>query len=268
MDQGSTAPTADRPEYSTIRVYRHGRVEVIAYDRPDRRNAWNGTCARETVAAVKAANDDPEIGAIVLTGEGNTFCAGTDLKSHETDPVTGRRLTPATFTMGTGDGNWIDLLSRSKPVVAAINGLAVGIGATHTLAADIRVMAESGSFSFPFLKLGAMPECGSSALLPRLIGAGRAIDVIMRSRTISASQALDWGLATQVFPDSDLRQGAIAIAEELAAIRPLQMRLTKQMLAKNIESSDAEEIMKIENKAFLMLFNTTEGDKPLPGQGA
>ena len=247
----------------SVRVERAGPVAVIVYDRPQRRNAWNVACVRETIAAIQAANADDAIGAIVLTGEGSSYCAGADLKdAAELDPASGRALTPATLTMGSGADNWIALIEASKPVVAAINGPAVGIGATHTLAADIRVMAESAHLSFPFLRLGAMPECGSTALLPRLIGAGRAADVLLRSGTISARQALDWGLVTQVFPDAELRAGAIAIAAELAA-HPLQARLTKRMLSANVQAGDADQIMRIESLAFVELLKARKRDKPL-----
>jgi 2-(1,2-epoxy-1,2-dihydrophenyl)acetyl-CoA isomerase len=249
---------------TTILTERIGRVALIAFNRPDRRNAWDVICVRETIAAIQAVNADDAVGAIVLTGEGSSYCAGVDLKSEpEYDPVTGRPLTPATFTMGSGDDNWIGLLAASKPVVAAINGPAVGIGATHPLAADIRVMAASAHFSFPFLRLGAMPECGSTALLPRLIGLGRATDVLLRSGTISADEALQWGLVTQVFPDADLRAGAIAIGEELAAAGPLRVRLTRQMLADNALASDAEQIMRTESRAFVEMLKALKQKKSL-----
>lgn len=252
------------PAPATIRISQSGRVQLISYDRPARRNAWNVACVRETIAAILQANADPGIGAIVLTGEGTTYCAGADIKEGtEYDPETGHRLTPASFTMGSGDHNWIDLLARSKPVIAAINGLAVGIGASHSLAADVRVAAQSASFSFPFLQLGAMPECGSTALLPRLIGPGRASDVLLRSSTISAQQALDWGLVTQVFPDAELLDGAMAIARQIAELPELQVRLTKQMLVANAVNGDAHSVMRNESEAFIQLLKAAKREKPL-----
>lgn len=237
---------------------------MIVFSRVERRNAWNVACAREVIAAIMAANEDAEVGAIVLTGEGNTYSAGADLKDEaEYDPEIGRRLLPVTYMMGTGEANWITLLRQSKPVVAAINGPAVGLGATHTLAADIRVMAESAVFSFPFLKLGAMPECGSTALLAGLVGAGRATDILLRSATVSAREALDRGLVTHVFPDGELREGAIAIAQELAEAPPLQMALTRKMLAANIGSGDADAIMQAESRAFVELLKAVKREKPL-----
>lgn len=264
MTEGAKRAADTAVHYSAIRTERIGRVALIVYDRPERRNAWSVTCVRETIAAIKIANADDEVGAIVLTGEGSSYCAGADLKSEaEYDPVTGRALTPATFTMGAGDDNWIKFIAASKPVVAAINGPAVGIGATHPLAADIRVMAQNAHFSFPFLRLGAMPECGSTALLPRLIGVGRATDVLLRSGTISAEEALQWGLVTQVFPDEDLRAGAIAIAEQIAVLRPLPVKLTKEMLAANAFSGDAEQIMRTESRTFVQMLKSLKQAKPL-----
>jgi 2-(1,2-epoxy-1,2-dihydrophenyl)acetyl-CoA isomerase len=249
---------------SPVRYERTGRVAVISYNRPDRRNAWSVDCVQETIVAIKRANADEDIGAIVLTGEGNTYCAGADRKEGpQYDPATGRRLTPATFTMGKDDNNWIALLAESKPVIAAVNGVAVGIGATHTLAADIRIAAESASFSFPFLRLNAMPECGASALLPQLVGAGRALDLILRSAAVSAAEALNIGLVTAVYPDAELRARAIALAEQLAALPALQVRLTKRMFLENACASDPATIMRNENRAFVELLREIKKEKPL-----
>jgi 2-(1,2-epoxy-1,2-dihydrophenyl)acetyl-CoA isomerase len=256
-------PAAEALE-SLVRYERSGAVAVISYARPARRNAWSVACVQATIAAIQRANTDADVGAIVLTGEGSTFCAGADLKAErQFDPETGRLFTPATFTMGRGDRNWITLLVQSKPVIAAVNGPAVGIGATHLLAADIRIAAESASFSFPFLRLGAMPECGCSALLPRLVGAGRALDIILRSATVSAQEALNIGLVTALYPDAELRQAAIALAEQIAKLPSLQVKLTKRMFHGNAAAADAEAVMRVENDAFVELLKALKRDKPL-----
>ncbi|MES2986372.1 MAG: enoyl-CoA hydratase/isomerase family protein [Pseudomonadota bacterium] len=249
---------------AAILYERVGRVALLTYNRPERRNAWSVEAVQATVAAIKRANADAEVGAIVLTGRGSVFCAGADLKeptSH--DPETGRRLSPARFTMGTGDHNWISLLAGSKPVIFALNGAAVGIGATQTLAGDIRIAARSASFSFPFLKLGAMPECGSSALLPRLIGAGRATDILLRSARVSAEEALQIGLVTGVYPDEELRDAALALGQTLAEMPPVQMQLTKKMLLANAVNADPDSIMRIESDAFVELLRTLKRDRAL-----
>ena len=255
---------ATHPDAQLLQYERNGRVAVISYDRPARRNAWSVACVQATIAALQDANADPAVGAIVLTGEGTTFCAGADLKEErQYDAETGRRLTPATFTMGQGERNWITLLAQSKPVIVAVNGPAVGIGATHILAADIRIAAESASFSFPFLRLGAMPECGSSALLPRLVGAGRALDLILRSATVSAQEALSIGLVTAVYPDTELRAAALALAEHIASLPALQVRLTRRMFLDNAGVDDADSIMRTENNAFVEMLQALKKDKPL-----
>lgn len=247
-----------------LQCERSGRVAVISYNRPARRNAWSVACVQATIAALQRANADPAVGAIVLTGEGTTFCSGADLKDErQYDAETGRRLTPATFTMGSGERNWITVLAQSKPVIVAVNGPAIGIGATHILAADMRIAAESASFSFPFLELGAMPECGSSALLPRLVGAGRALDLILRSATVSAQEALRIGLVTAVYPDAKLRAAALALAEHIASLPALQVKLTRRMFLENASADDADAIMRTENAAFVEMLRTLKKEKPL-----
>lgn len=249
---------------ATVRYERVGRVAVITHDRPERRNAWSVHSVRAIVSAIQRANADPEAGAIVLTGAGDIYCAGADLKAEpEYDPGTGRRLTPATFTMGSGEHNWIRLLADSKPVIVAVNGPATGIGATHTLAADIRVAATSASFSFPFLELGAMPECGSTALLPRLVGAGRALDIVLRSATVTAMEALHIGLVTGIYANDTLLERAVALADGIAGLPPLQVKLTRRMFSANAAAQDADTIMKNENDAFVELLKTLKREKPL-----
>jgi enoyl-CoA hydratase/carnithine racemase len=251
----------DRPP---IRYGSCGRVAIISYDRPSERNAWSIACVRATHAAIQRANADAGIGSIVLTGEGTIFCAGADLKEErQYDIKTGHRLTPATFTMGRDERNWIAFLNQSKPVIVAVNGPAVGIGATHVLAADIRIAAESASFAFPFLRLGAMPECGSSGLLPRLVGAGRALDLILRNAVVSAQEALQIGLVTAVHHDSELRLAALALAQQIAELPPLQVKLTKRMFLENAGATHSDAIMQHENRAFVELLQNLKREKPL-----
>lgn len=262
MDQtnNSAAAAAESPVLYEV----NGKVALISYNRVARRNAWNVACVEATIAAIQRANADADINAIVLTAEGSTFCAGADLKDEPRyDPATNRRLTPATFTMGSDERNWIRLLAHSKPTIAALNGPAVGIGATHVLAADIRIAAESASFSFPFLRLGAMPECGSTALLPRLVGAGRALDLLLCNATVSAQEALQIGLVTAVHPDARLREEALALAARIAELPPLQVRLTRRMLQDNADAQTPEDIMRTENAAFVELLQALKREKPL-----
>jgi 2-(1,2-epoxy-1,2-dihydrophenyl)acetyl-CoA isomerase len=242
----------------------HGRVALISANRPAARNAWSVPLVREMIAAVQQANAAPEIRAIVLTGEGSVYSAGADIKApREPKDASGRSPNPSTLTMGRGENNWLKLLNESKPVVVAVNGPAVGLGATHLLAADVRIAAESASFSFPFLRLGAMPECGSTALLGRLVGFGRAMDLCLRAGQLSAAEALSCGLVTAVHPDDRLRAEALALAGQIAEYPPLQVMLTKQLLWENAGVYDPEAIMRRESAVFVEMLRSLGRDKPL-----
>jgi 2-(1,2-epoxy-1,2-dihydrophenyl)acetyl-CoA isomerase len=215
------------------------------------------------IAAIQQANASEAVGAIVLTGEGPVYSAGADFKAREPKDETGRAPNPATLTMGRDENNWLTLLSGSKPTIAAVNGPAIGLGATHILSADIRIAAESASFSFPFLRLGAMPECGATALLGRLIGFGRAMDLCLRAGKISAAEALQMGLVTAVHPDAELRAAAVAMAETIAGFPRLQVKISKQMMWENAGVYDADDLMRRESKAFVEMLRAVGRAKAL-----
>lgn len=245
------------PAYEAILYEERGPTALITYNRPDKRNAWNVALTREVMDAVRRANACEQVRVIVLTGAGPMFSAGVDIKaSPEPKDEKGRSPTPGTLTMGQGEQNWLALLRGSKPTIAAVNGPAMGLGATHALSADIRVAAKSASFAFPFTRLGAMPECGSTALLGQLIGFGRAMDLCLRAKDITADEALRIGLVTQVFPDESFLAEALALAERLASFPALQLQLTKRMLWDNVAESDPDAIMRRESSAFVEMLRT------------
>jgi enoyl-CoA hydratase/carnithine racemase len=250
--------------YEYILYEERGPVGIITYNRPAMRNAWNAGIVRETIDAIKKINDNYAIGAWVLTGAGSVYCAGADIKSPpEPKDEKGFRPTAATLSMGKGDHNWIDLLEKSKPNIIAVNGPAIGIGVTHILSGDIRMAAASATFSFPFLKLGAMPEAGSTALLAKLVGFGRAVDLCFASAKIDATEAKQIGLISSIHPDGELLDAAVARAAQMAAYQPLQMKLTKQMLYENAGERSSDEILRRENGAFIELLRTLKRSKTL-----
>ena len=180
------------------------------------------------------------------------FCSGVDLKAkpEPKDPETGIR--PRTSTIGMAhDKSWLHLLARSKPSVVAINGRAIGLGVTHTLAADIRIGAASSSYSFAFLARGTMPEFGCTALLPRLVGYGRAVDICLTAQTLTAPEAREIGLITRIATDDELLEQALAIGERLAKFPALAMGLTRRMLQANATESDLNGMLKTERDAFV-----------------
>jgi enoyl-CoA hydratase/carnithine racemase len=258
----SEAP-AQAADYQHIRYEEHGRVALISFDRVESRNAWNVPLVRELMAAVRRANASEDVRVFVITGEGSVYCAGADIKAREPKDETGRAPNPSTLTMGQGEANWLKLLADSKPNIVAVNGPAVGLGFTHTLSADIRIAAESATFSLPFVRLGAMPECGSTAMLGRIVGFGRAMDLCLRAGSLTASEALQIGLVTAVYPDADLRAEALRMAEQIAAFPALQVKLTKQLLWDNAGEHDADAIMRRESSVFVQMLRTIGRAKPL-----
>ena len=229
-----------------------GAVAVITYNRSETRNAWNAQMTREVMAAVERANGADAVGAIVITATGSIFCSGADFKAppEPKDPETGIRPGAATIGMA-HDTSWLHLLARSKPSVVAVNGRAIGLGVTHTLAADIRIGAESSSYSFAFLERGTMPEFGCTALLPRFVGYGRAVDICLTAQMLTAFEARDVGLITRIAADEDLLDEAVAIAERLASFPALAMGLTRQMLQANATENDLNTMLKTERDAFV-----------------
>jgi len=197
------------PTLPTIRTARDGDVLCLEIHRPDRRNAIDmpmfDCLARELIAA----NGDETVGAVLLCGAGEGFCAGHDLQAfdthwpqHPTDPVP--RFLHA-------------LADLRKPLVIAVQGWAVGIGATGLLHADWVLAAPGAKLRFPFVDLGIAPEAGSTLLLARAIGTPRARRLLLGGEAISAEQALDWGLVAELCPATELRATATERARALAA---------------------------------------------------
>ncbi len=244
--------------YDHIRYEKRGAVAVITYDKQERRNAWSPPLYRETERAIESANGDEEIGAIVLTHEGPIFCAGTDFKAGpEVDPDTGKKLNIAQICM-MQDTGWIHLLARSKPMVGAVHGAAIGLGVTQLLPMDIRVGGEGSTWSFPFLSLGFMPELGCTALLPRLVGYGRALDICLTSQKLTAAEAKEIGLISRVVPDEQVVDEAVAVAEKLAGVPKLQMRLTRGLFAANALEADTNAYLRRETDAFIEMLRAAK----------
>lgn len=247
-------------DYSTLSYRLRGPVAVITYDRQERRNAWNVPMYREAVHAIERANADDGVGAIVLTHAGPVFCSGADFKAapEPPDPVTGKSPNVATLSMAEGD-SWLHLLARSKPVVGAVNGAAIGLGVTQLLGLDMRICGESSTFAFPFLELGVMPELGCTALLSRLVGYGRALDICLTAATLDAAEAERIGLVSRAVPDDAVLDTAIDCASRIAAHPSLQVRLTRALLRDNAAEPDIDAVLRRERAAFETMFRAAKG---------
>lgn len=228
-------------DYTQITVTDEGPVRVVTMHRPERLNAWTPRMAEEQVHAISAANDDPRIGAIVLTGAGRGFCAGADMEATFQTRIDGSD--PGNDTAGGVGGmprglDWVAFVRQSKPIVCAVNGAAVGIGVTMCLPADQIVASTAAKFGMGFIKMGLVPELASTRLLAARVGFGRASDLCLSGRLISGADAHAIGLADQLAEPGDLLPRAMEIATSYAANPDRQLRMIKQLLTENLDEGD------------------------------
>lgn len=211
-------------ESSEVLAERDGPVVVLTLNRPERLNAWTYTMGDLYFDYLDEADNDPDVRAIVVTETGKGFCSGMDgsvlgksASGQRTMPAKGRRMTHA--------------LSVRKPVIGAINGACAGFGLIQALHCDVRFAAQSAIFTTAFVKRGLNAEYGSSWLLPRIVGHGRAMDLLLSARRVSAEEAARIGLVSDVLPDGELMKHVLAYAHDLAAnCSPIAMADAKQQV--------------------------------------
>ena len=228
-------------DYTQIVYEVRGEVAVITLNRPERLNAWTPTMAEEQVDAITRANDDPTVGAIVTTGAGRGFCAGADMQATFQSRLDG--VDPGRDTAGGRGGmpaglDWVSFVRAAKPMVAAINGAAVGIGVTMCLPMDQIIASPAAKFGMGFIKMGLVPELASSRLLADRVGFGRASDLCLSGRLISGEEASRIGLADRLAEADGLVDTAIAVAAEYAANPAPQLRMIKQLLTPSPDDGD------------------------------
>jgi 2-(1,2-epoxy-1,2-dihydrophenyl)acetyl-CoA isomerase len=199
----------------TVRTERRGAVTTIVLDRPDSMNAVNLELGNDLLAAVTEAAEDERVRAVVLTGNGRAFCSGADLRSGF-DPTESGHPNVEKALMERFHPIILALRQMPKPVVAAVNGAAAGIGCSFALACDLVVAAESSYFLLAFVNIGLVPDGGSSVLIPERIGFARAAEMAMLGERVPAPKALEWGLINRVVSDATLTEDAAALADRLA----------------------------------------------------
>ncbi len=214
------------------------KVATITLDRPEKLNTGTPEMVLGLLSALDAIDSDDDVRAAILTGRGKAFCAGADLSggadTFDYDRVAGTTAaSEVTERPVHRDGAGLvtmRLFRSTKPVIAAINGAAVGMGATIPLAADIRLAATSARFGFVFAKRGIAPEGASTWFLPRIVGIGRAAEWLYTGRVFDADEALEGGLVRSIHADDELLAAAHELAAEIAQAAPVSVALTRRML--------------------------------------
>lgn len=235
-----------RTDYETISLSITDGVLVVTLDRPDQMNSFTVTMAEELEAIFREVNDDDEVRAVIVTGAGRAFCAGMDLTAEGNVFGLDESLTPVLADMedlddpglarvrDTGGRVALAIHACRKPVIAAINGAAVGIGATMTLPMDARLVSTKGRIGFVFGRIGITPEATSSWFLPRIVGLPDALDLVYSADIIDAERALEVGLVRSVHEPDELLEAAVALADRWTRDRsPVATTLTRQLMYRN-----------------------------------
>lgn len=258
--------------YDEIAYEVDGPVATITLDRPDALNAFTITMQGELNDAFDRVDADDDVRAVIVTGRGRGFCAGADLSmgagtfdagdavaAPESAEGRPERAYPRDF----GGRLTLRIFECTKPVIAAINGPAVGIGITMTLPMDIRLMADQAKAGFVFAGRGIVPEAASSWFLPRVVGINQALEWCMTARVFGADEALAGGLVRSIHPPDELLPAARALAEEIATnAAPVSVTLTRQMLWRMLGADHPMEAHKIDSRGVI---STGRGPDALEG---
>jgi enoyl-CoA hydratase len=237
-----------------IRYTVEDEIATIAIDRPEKRNALTYALLGEFMAAVKRAGEDAAARVVIVTGVGGAFCAGTDLADLATlpGPERGLRGRPE------DSERWWPLVACPKPVIAAVDGVAVGMGAEFTSQCDLRIASTRARFAWNFAHRGLVPDTGAGTwLLPRLLGPARALELLYSGRFVSAEEALALGYVAQVVPPEDCLPAARDAARAMLAGSPFSHRLMKQLVYGGLERTQAEH-MSAHAKALRACFDSAD----------
>lgn len=218
--------------YENILYQVEDGIAIITLNRPDRLNAYTPAMGNEVVEAFRSARDDEDVRVILLTGAGRAFCAGVDLEvlaesnAQAEEKSEGPALGEEDFIRSFP----LEMRDSSKPLIAAINGHAIGVGVTMTLPCDIRVAADDAKIGLTFSRLGILPGLGSTHLLPHLVGMARAQELILTGRIVLGQEACDLGLVQYSVPRGDVIRTAMNLARQMAEADPSVLALARKAL--------------------------------------
>ena len=248
--------------FETIKYEVKEKVLTITLNRPDRLNAFTGQMMNDLISAFDSASNDDEVRVVIVTGEGRGFCAGADLGAGEA--TFNRDENPRAKKTDDKDNlEWLRdgggrttlaIYDCSKPIIAAINGPAVGVGVTMTLPMDIRLASEEAKFGFVFARRGLVPEAASSWFLPRIVGISKSLEWTFSGKVFDAEEALKGGLIRSIHSKDSLLDEAKKIANEIIEnTSPVSVSMTRQMLWKMLGADHPMEAHKVDSRAIYEL---------------
>ncbi len=250
--------------YDEILYEQRGDVALITLNRPDKLNAWTRQMHGELTDAVQTANAERAVGAIVFTGAGRGFCAGADIgrqfqsRIESTKETSDAAAQAPKATEPEPATNWVNLVRASKPMVAAINGAAIGVGLTLTLPMDQLVAAHDAKLSARFVKMGLVPELASSHFLVQRCGWGAASDLSLSGRIVTGTEAAAMGLVDRACPAEEVLEVALGLAADYAANPDPQLRMIKDLLTRNGAGVDLDAVQHAELSALYQAYATPE----------
>lgn len=224
---------------------------TIYFNRPEKKNAYTPSMGDEIVAALNSAVKNPDVRVVILTGRGDTFCAGIDMdyfKAYMKGEVAGEtKEGPHSSSPRLGEEHFVngwplELIDYPKPVIAAINGSAYGVGVTMTLGCDVRYCADDATLGLNFTALGVLPGLGSTHHLPQLVGVAKALELVLSAAKIPAREAYEMGLVQKLLPANEVYPAARALALEMAKRKPEVLAAAKKALRAGAQSSLADAI--------------------------
>lgn len=246
------------PQFPTLETELAAKVLTVTLNRPERLNAFNTQMMEDLLALYEAVDEDDRVGAVIVTGAGRGFCAGADLAggggtfdsgAREEDPEQGKRA-----PRDGGGRVTLRMYECKKPIIAAINGAAVGVGLTMTLPMDIRLASTKAKFGFVFARRGLVPEAASSWFLPRVAGIAKAMEWVATGRIFGPDEALAAGLVSEVLEEDQLLARAHEIAREIVEnTSPVSIALSRQMLWQMLGARHPMEAHRVDSMAIHQL---------------
>jgi 2-(1,2-epoxy-1,2-dihydrophenyl)acetyl-CoA isomerase len=242
---------------ATVKVETHGAVAVVTIDRPENANTLTVQVGMDLLAAAMTCGRNSAVRAVVLTGAGRHFCFGGDLRAMiARGGAIDAYISELTGYLHAAISYFVRM---DAPVIAAVNGTAAGGGVGFVAMADLALAGESSKFTLAYTGVALAPDCSTSFFLPRILGTKRAMELMLTNRTLTASEALDWGLINKVVPDAEVLGEAMRIAAELAAGPLHAFGRTKRLLAQSMAGLESQ--MVLESEAISRQAATAEGQE-------